>query len=197
VLELQALLAPAAPRQAVRAIPGEGTKAPLWILGSSTFGAQLAAALGLPFAFASHFAPAQMMSAIEIYRTAFEPSEQLQKPYVMLGFNTFAAPSDEEGRLLASSMMQSFASLRRGEPKRLPPPDAAFEATLTDVERAQLAHVLACSAVGSPESVKRSIADFIARTDADELILASHIYDHAARVRAYEITAAVRAEMAR
>jgi len=196
VLELQALLAPAMPRQAVRAVPGEGAKVPLWILGSSTFGAQLAAALGLPFAFASHFAPAQMMSAIEIYRTTFVPSEQLQSPYVMLGFNTFAAPSDEEGRLLASSLMQAFVGLRRGEPKRLQPPDASFEATLSDPERAQLDQVLTCSAIGSPVSVKRSIADFIARTGADELILASHIFDHAARVRAYEITASVRAEMA-
>ncbi len=196
VLELQALLAPAEPRQAVRAIPGEGSNVPLWILGSSTFGAQLAAALGLPFAFASHFASAQMMSAIEIYRTAFRPSEQLEKPYVMLGFNIFAAPTDEEGRLLATSLMQAFASLRRGIPRRLQPPDSAFEATLSDSERAQLDQVLACSAIGSPKSVKASLESFIARTEPDELILASHIYDHAARVRAYEIAATVRAEMA-
>lgn len=196
VLELQALLEPAEPRQAVRAVPGEGSRVPLWILGSSTFGAQLAAALGLPFAFASHFAPAQMMDAMTIYRATFRPSEQLAKPYVMLGFNIFAAPTDEEGRLLATSMMQAFASLRRGMPRRLQPPDAAFEQTLSDAERAQLEHVLSCSAIGSPASVKKSIEDFIARTNADELILASHIYDHGARVRAYEIAAAVRAEMA-
>ncbi|MEQ1820001.1 MAG: LLM class flavin-dependent oxidoreductase [Terricaulis sp.] len=188
VLELQAMLGPSEPQQRLRVVPGEGANTPLWILGSSTFGAQLAAALGLPFAFASHFAPAQMMNAIAIYRETFRPSEQLQKPYVMLGFNTFAAPSDEEGRFLASSLMQAFASLRRGEPRRLQPPDASFEASLTDMERAQLEQVMHCSAVGSPETVKRSVEAFIKRTGADELILASHIYDHAARVRAYEIT---------
>jgi luciferase family oxidoreductase group 1 len=195
VLELQALLAPAQPRQIVRAVPGEGANVPLWILGSSTFGAQLAAALGLPFAFASHFAPAQMMSAIEIYRATFQPSEQLQKPYVMLGFNLFAAESDEEGRVLATSLMQAFASLRRGIPRKLQPPDPAFEASLTDAERASLQEVLNCSAIGSPETVKHSIEAFIARTGADELILASHIYDHGARVRAYEIAAEVRAAL--
>ncbi len=195
VLELQALLAPAEPRQAVRAIPGEGSNVPLWILGSSTFGAQLAAALGLPFAFASHFAPAQMMSAIEIDRTTFRPSEQLQKPYLMLGFNIFAAPTDEEGRLLATSLMQAFASLRRGIPRKLQPPDPAFEATLSESERAQLDMVMACSAIGSAQSVKASLEAFIARTKPDELILASHIYDHAARVRAYEIAADVHRQM--
>lgn len=195
VLELQALLAPAQPRQIVRAVPGEGANVPLWILGSSTFGAQLAAALGLPFAFASHFAPAQMMSAIEIYRSTFQPSEQLQKPYVMLGFNLFAAESDEEGRVLATSLMQAFASLRRGIPRKLQPPDPAFEASLTEAERGSLQEVLNCSAIGSPETVKRSIEAFIARTGADELILASHIYDHGARVRAYEIAAEVRAAL--
>lgn len=196
VLELQALLAPSVPRQAVRAVPGDGANVPLWILGSSTFGAQLAAALGLPFAFASHFAPAQMMSAIEIYRATFRPSEQLQTPYVMLGFNIFAAPTDEEGRLLATSLMQAFASLRRGIPRKLQPPDPVFEQTLTDMERGQLDQVLACSAIGSPASVKGSIAAFVARTGADELILASHIFDHGARVRAYEIAAQVRDELA-
>jgi alkanesulfonate monooxygenase SsuD/methylene tetrahydromethanopterin reductase-like flavin-dependent oxidoreductase (luciferase family) len=114
-------------------VPGEGANTPLWLLGSSTFGAQLAAALGLPFAFASHFAPAQMMDAIEIYRATFRPSEQLQKPYVMLGFNIFAAPTDEEGRFLATSLMQAFASLRRGEPRRLQPPDTAIEQNQTDM----------------------------------------------------------------
>jgi len=191
VLELQALLAPAAPRQIVRAVPGEGAKTPLWMLGSSTFGAQLAAALGLPFAFASHFAPAQMMSALEIYRATFRPSEQLQKPYVMLGFNIFAAPSDEEARLLSTSLMQAFASLRRGIPRKLQPPDPNFEATLSESERAQLDQVLGCSAIGGPETVKASIEAFIARTGADELILASHIFDHEARKRSYTIAAEV------
>ncbi len=196
VLELQALLGPSEPRQIVRAVPGESANVPLWILGSSMFGAQLAAALGLPFAFASHFAPAQMMQALEIYRATFRPSEQLERPYVMLGFNIFAAPTDEEGRLLASSLMQAFASLRRGLPRKLQPPNPAFEQSLTESERAQLDQVMGCSAVGSPATVKASLAAFIERTGADELILASHIYDHAARVRAYEIAAQVREEMA-
>lgn len=191
VLELQALLGPTEPGQRLRAVPGEGSNTPLWMLGSSTFGAQLAAALGLPFAFASHFAPQQMMSAIEIYRATFRPSEQLQKPYVMLGFNIFAAPSDEEGRFLATSLMQAFASLRRGEPKQLQPPSATFEQSLTDMERAQLEQVLQCSVIGAPATVKASIDAFIERTGANELILASHIYDHGARVRAYEIVADV------
>ncbi|ANP44664.1 LLM class flavin-dependent oxidoreductase [Candidatus Viadribacter manganicus] len=193
VLELQALLGPSEPGQRLRSVPGEGSNTPLWILGSSTFGAQLAAALGLPFAFASHFAPAQMMSAVEIYRSTFRPSEQLQKPYVMLGFNIFAAPTDDEGRLLATSLMQAFVSLRRGEPRKLQPPNPAFEESLTDMERAQLEQVLQCSAIGAQATIKTSIEAFIARTGADELILASHIYDHSARVRAYEIVAKVMA----
>jgi len=196
VLELQALLGPSGPGQAVRAIPGEGSNVPLWILGSSTYGAQLAAMLGLPFAFASHFAPAQMFEALALYRGRFEPSAQLKEPYVMLGFNTFAAASDEEGRLLSSSLMKTFISLRRGQPQRLQPPDADFEASLNVSERAGLEQVLACSAIGSPRTVTRSIEAFISRTGADELIIASHIYDHDARVRAYEITAQVREELA-
>lgn len=196
VVELQALLGQSEPRQAVRAIPGEGSNVPLWILGSSTFGAQLAAYLGLPFAFASHFAPAQMMEALAVYRGAFRPSNTLKEPYVMLGFNIFAAPSDEEGRLLSTSLMQAFVSLRRGAPGKLQPPDPDFESSLNVTERAQLEMVLACSAIGSPRTVKRSMEAFIRRTGADELILASHIFDHSARVRAYEIAAQVRDELA-
>ncbi|MBL8530261.1 MAG: LLM class flavin-dependent oxidoreductase [Hyphomonadaceae bacterium] len=196
VLELQALLGPSAPGQVLRAVPGEGSNVPIWILGSSTFGAQLAGLLGLPFAFASHFAPAQMMEALAVYRGRFKPSEQLKEPYVMLGFNTFAAPTDEEGRLLSTSLMQAFASLRRGEPRRLQPPDPEFEQSLSVSERASLEAVLACSAIGSPRTVRRSLEAFIRRTGADELIIASHIFDHAARVRAYEITAQVRDELA-
>ena len=191
VMELQALLAPAQPRQVVRAVPGEGANVPLWMLGSSTFGAQMAAALGLPYAFASHFAPAQMMAAIEIYRSAFRPSAQLQQPYVMLGFNIFAAPTDEEALFLATSLMQAFASLRRGIPRKLQPPDPDFESTLSEAERASLDEVLSCSAIGSPATVKAALQAFIARTQPDELILASHIYDHAARRRSYEMTAGV------
>jgi luciferase family oxidoreductase group 1 len=196
VLELQALLGPSEPNQAVRAVPGEGANVPLWILGSSTYGAQLAALLGLPFAFASHFAPAQMMEALAMYRGRFKPSDTLKEPYVVLGFNMFAAPSDDEGRLLSTSLMQAFASLRRGAPQKLQPPDPEFERSLNVTERAQLEMVLACSAIGSPRTVKRSLEDFIRRTGADELILASHIYDHRARVRAYEIAAEVRDQLA-
>ena len=196
VLELQALLGPSEPRQPVRAVPGENSNVPLWILGSSLFGAQLAAALGLPFAFASHFAPAQMMDAIAIYRQTFRPSEQLKKPYVMLGYNVFAADTDEAARVLATSMMQSFVALRRGFPRALQAPDPDFESKMTEAEQAQLAGVRACSAVGSPATVKAAIAAFMARTGADELIIASHIYDHAARVRSYELAAKVRSELA-
>jgi len=196
VLELQALLGPSELGQAVRAIPGENSEVPLWILGSSTYGAQLAAMLGLPFAFASHFAPTQMMEALALYRGRFTPSATLKEPYVMLGFNIFAAPSDEEGRLLSSSLMKAFVSLRRGTPQKLQPPDPDFESTLNVTERAQLEMVLACSAIGSPRTVKRSIEAFIRRTGAEELILTSHIFDHSARVRAYEIAAEVREQMA-
>jgi luciferase family oxidoreductase group 1 len=192
VLELMALLGPSEHGQSVRAVPGENSNVPIWILGSSLFGAQLAAALGLPFAFASHFAPAQMMDAVAIYRDRFKPSEQLRAPYVMLGFNIFAAPTDEEGQFLATSMMQAFVNLRRGAPSKLQPPREGYAQTLSEAERAQMAYVLECSAIGAPETVKASIDRFIARTQADELILASHIYDHAARVRAYEIAAQVR-----
>ncbi len=195
VLELMALLGPSEHGQSVRAVPGENTNVPIWILGSSLFGAQLAAALGLPFAFASHFAPGQMMDAIAIYRERFKPSETLAEPYVMLGFNVFAADTDEDARLLATSMMQSFVALRRGVPSKLKPPRAGYEETLSEAERAQIAFVRQCSAVGSPETVKQGIAAFIERTKADELIIASHIYVHAARVRSYEITAQVRDEL--
>lgn len=196
VLELQALLGPSEPDRAVRAIPGENTNVPLWILGSSTYGAQLAALLGLPFAFASHFAPAQMMEALALYRGRFKPSPTLKEPYVMLGFNIFAASSDDEGRFLSTSLMKAFIALRRGIPQKLQPPDAEFERNLNVTERAQLEMVLACSAVGSPRAVKRGLEAFIRRTGADELILASHIYEHAARVRAYEIAAEVRDQLA-
>jgi luciferase family oxidoreductase group 1 len=192
VLELMAYFAPAQEGQAVRAVPGEGLNIPIWILGSSLFGATLAAALGLRFAFASHFAPAQMEQAIEIYRSQFRPSEQLQKPYVMLGFNVFAADTDEEAQLLATSMQQSFTNLRRGRPTQLPPPAADYASTLAPHEKAQLEQILSCSAVGSPDTVRKGLAEFIARTGADELMINCQIFDHAARVHSYEIVAAVR-----
>jgi len=173
--------------QRVRAVPGAGLKVPIWILGSSLYGAQLAAAFGLPYAFASHFAPAAMMQAIDLYRTRFEPSEQLAQPYVMLGFNVFAADTDEEGRLLMTSVQQSFLNLRRGEPGRLPPPDATLLARLTPPERHMLDEALACSTAGAPATVLTALEQFVSRTDADEIMVTSHIFDHAKRLRSFEI----------
>jgi luciferase family oxidoreductase group 1 len=175
----------------VQAVPGAGLQVPIWILGSSLFGAQLAAALGLPYSFASHFAPGQMMQAIEVYREQFEPSEQLDRPYVMLGFNVFAAATDEEARLLFTSLQQAFVNLRRGMPGRLPPPVAGFEEQLSPAERAMIAQALSSSGVGSPETVRRAIGAFVARTGADELIVTSQIFDHAARLKSFEITASL------
>jgi len=176
-------------RQPVRAVPGAGAHVPIWILGSSLFGAQLAAMLGLPYAFASHFAPTQMMQAIEIYRAQFRPSAALQEPYVMLGFNVFAADSDEEAKLLATSAQQAFVNLRSGRPTRLPPPKADYLDLLGPAEHAQLQSILSCSAIGAPQAVAQGIRDFIARTGADELMITSQIFDHRARLRSYEIAA--------
>ena len=190
VVELQDYLSDE-PKQRVRAVPGTGLKVPLWILGSSTFGAQLAAHLGLPYAFASHFAPQQMMQAVEIYRSTFKPSAQLDKPHVMLGFNVFAADSDEQAHLLATSMQKAFVNLRTGRPGKLQPPQAGYLDTLPGEALSMLESVLSCSAIGSPATVKRALDAFIARTGADELMITSQIYDHQARLRSYEITAQV------
>ncbi len=191
VVELMAYFA-ADPRLPVRAVPGTGANVPLWILGSSLFGAQLAAALGLPYAFASHFAPAQMMEAVSLYRSTFRPSRQLQKPYVMLGFNVIAADSDEEAAFLATSKQQAFVNLRSGRPSRLPPPQADYLSRIGPREHALLAQVLSCSAVGSPATVQAGLQSFIDRTGADELMIAAQCFDHAASLRSYEITAQVR-----
>jgi luciferase family oxidoreductase group 1 len=177
------------PRGPVRAVPGTGAKVPVWILGSSLFGSQLAAALGLPFAFASHFAPAQMMAAIELYRDNFQPSAQLARPYVMLGFNVVAADTDAEAAVLATSLQQAFVNLRSGRPTRLPPPMASYLSLIAPPERALLDSVLACSAIGSPDTVRRRLLDFIETTGADELMITSQIFDHQARLRSYEIVA--------
>lgn len=189
VIELMNYFHPTQGEPSVRAVPGAGLDVPLWILGSSLFGAQVAAALGLPFAFASHFAPAQMMQAIEIYRARFRPSSQLQRPYVMLGFNVFAADTDEEARLLATSMQQAFVNLRSGRPMQLQPPVEGYESRLAPHDKAILAEVLSCSAIGSPATVRSALADFVARTGADEVMIAGLIFDHAARLRSYEIAA--------
>ncbi|WP_437959114.1 LLM class flavin-dependent oxidoreductase [Sorangium sp. So ce119] len=197
VLELMGYFRPVEPDQLVRAVPGAGLDVPIWILGSSLFGAQLAAALGLPYAFASHFAPGQMMQAIALYRREFRPSDQLAQPYVMLGFNVFAADTDEEARLLWTSLLQAFVNLRRGRPGPLPPPVDGFERELGPLERAGIEQALSCSVVGSPETVRRGLEAFIARTRADELMVTSQIFDHAARVRSFELTAQARDDLAR
>jgi luciferase family oxidoreductase group 1 len=197
VLELMAYFQDPEPGQPVRAVPGAGLHVPIWILGSSLFGAQLAAALGLPYAFASHFAPAHMMEALAVYREHFRPSPELEKPYVMLGVNAIAADTDDEARWLLTSLQQAFVNLRRGRPGLLPPPVENFDHQLEPFERAQLDAVLSASVVGSPGTVRRGLAQFIDRTGADELIVAAQIYDHAKRLRSYEIVAATRAEMAR
>ncbi len=178
-----------APQQTVRAVPGIGTNVPVWILGSSTFGAQLAAMLGLPYAFASHFAPQQLMQAIALYRSNYRPSKRWPKPYVMLGFNVFAADTDEEAHWRASSMQQAFVNLRSGRPRQLPPPVEGYLQKIGPQERAILDTVLPCAAIGSPATVKASLAAFVERTGADELMIAAQIYDHAARLRSYEIAA--------
>jgi luciferase family oxidoreductase group 1 len=171
----------------VRAIPGEGAQIPIWILGSSLFGAQLAAMLGLPYAFASHFAPQMMMDAIRVYRERFEPSDQLDRPYVMLGYNVFAADSDEQAQLLATSVQQAFVALRTGRASQLPPPQAGFADTLPPQGRALLDSLLSCSAIGTPATVRRQVEAFVERTGADELMVTSQIHDHQARIHSYEL----------
>ena len=187
VVELQHYFADAG--GPVRAVPGAGLDVPIWILGSSLYGAQLAAMLGLPFAFASHFAPQQMMQAISIYHQSFRPSEQLAQPYVMLGFNVFAADTDEQARLLATSQMQAVVALRSGRPMPLPPPDAGYPDRLLPQEKAILDSALSCAAIGSPESVRQQIEAFVAKTGANELMVTSQIFDHKARVHSYQLLA--------
>ncbi|QNA85024.1 LLM class flavin-dependent oxidoreductase [Sphingomonas sp. So64.6b] len=194
VLELQSYFADDG-KTGISATPGAGAKVDLWILGSSTFGAQLAAALGLPYAFASHFAPDALDAAIAIYRRDFRPSAALAKPHVMAGFNIFAADSDEEAELLASSQQQAFVALRTGNPGKMKPPLAGYRQSLGAQGAAILDHVLQCSAVGSPATVARGIAAFIERTGVDEIMVASSIYDHDARKRSLEITAEVMSEL--
>lgn len=189
VLELQAWFREPRPGQRVRAVPGAGLNVPIWILGSSLFGAQLAASLGLPYAFASHFAPAAMMQAITVYRERFQPSEQLDKPYVMLGLPVVAADTSQEARRLHTSSQQSFLALRRGMPGPLPPPDETLEQRLEPMERAVLAEIMSCAVVGDLEETRAGLRAFAERTRADELIITAHIYDHQARVRSLELTA--------
>ncbi len=193
VVELMHYFRPEA-GQRVNAVPGAGLDVPIWILGSSLFGAQLAAALGLPFAFASHFAPAHMEEAVAIYRQRFRPSKANATPYVMLAVNVFAADTDEEARALATSVQQAFVALRSGAPRPLPPPVPGL--VLSPADRAMIDSALACTIAGSPETVRRGLGEFAARTGADELIVTAQIYDGAARLRSLALTVEARDALA-
>jgi luciferase family oxidoreductase group 1 len=195
VIELMAYFEPAEPDQAVQAIPGAGLKVPIWILGSSLFGAQLAAYLGLPFAFASHFAPGMMMEAMAIYRERFRPSAQLAAPNIMLGLTVVAAESDAEARFLFSSLQQSMLNNRTGRRGRVPPPVADFEAQLDPYRRAILEDGLSCAVVGGPDAVRRGLEDFVRRTGADELMVTANIFDHEKRKRSFAIVSEVHGAM--
>jgi luciferase family oxidoreductase group 1 len=195
VVELMSYFDPAAPEQSIRAVPGAGLRVPVWLLGSSLYSAQLAAMLGLPFAFASHFAPDAMMQALELYRGKFQPSDRLDKPYAMLGVNVVAAETDAEARRLFTSLQQQFVNLRRGRPGQLQPPLDDMGQFWTPPEQAGVEHSLRLAIVGSPDSVRQQLGAFIQRTNADELMVTAHIYDHAARLRSFEIVADVRASL--
>ena len=191
VLELLRFLDDPEPGQAVVATPGASSHVPVWILGSSLFGAQLAASLGLPYAFASHFAPAQMQEAIELYRHRFSPSKYLDKPYVMLGFNVIAADTTDEAEYLASSVRRGFVNLRRGTPGKLQPPSENYLDELSPADQALLSQIMVCSAVGDSALVTEKLQRFIGQTEADELMVASQIYSHEARLRSYELAAGI------
>ncbi|MFK4819356.1 LLM class flavin-dependent oxidoreductase [Ochrobactrum quorumnocens] len=187
VVELLNYFKPVDPAQRVQAVPGAGLNVPVWILGSSLFGAQLAAMLGLPYGFASHFAPADMERAVDLYRERFEPSEYLQKPYVMLGLNVIAADTDEEAHHLFTSQLQAFVNLRSGRPGKLPAPVAGYQEQLDPSAQALVRQMLSCRVVGGPETVDKGIREFAERTGADELMVTGMIYDHQKRLRSYEI----------
>ena len=187
VRELLAYLAPAAPGQRLIAYPGVGTNVPVWLLGSSTYSAELAAALGLPFAFASHFAPAMLMEALEAYREQFKASQYLQKPYVMVGVPLVAAETDAEAQRLATSALQRHLKLIRGEPIFVPPPVATMDGLWSDAERFAVESRLSVAAIGGPETVRRRLTQIVEATQADELIFTSDLYDHALRLRSFEL----------
>ncbi|HEX8746096.1 MAG TPA: LLM class flavin-dependent oxidoreductase [Pyrinomonadaceae bacterium] len=189
VTELLSYFAPARPGQMVRAVPGEGLSVPVWLLGSSLYSAQLAAQMGLPFAFASHFAPDYLIQALKIYRDEFRPSEKLQKPYAMPCVNVIAADTDAEARRLFTSLQQAFINLRRGQTGLLQPPVDTIEEICSEVERAGVEHMLRYSVVGSPETVRRRLKRFIDETGADEIMVTAQIFDHAARLHSFDILA--------
>ena len=187
VQELLAYLRPSMPGQAVRAIPGEGSNVPVWILGSSHYGAQLAAALGLPYAFASHFAPDELDFAVQLYRRDFKPSPYLKAPYVMLGLNVFAADTDAEAELLFTSLQQAFVNLRTGRPGQLPPPMAGYEQTLEPRIAVMLERVLRCAIVGGPARIAEGLGNFITAHRPDEIMVTAQIFDSIARRKSYDI----------
>jgi luciferase family oxidoreductase group 1 len=187
VTELQAYFEPVLARQAVQAVPGGGLRVPIWILGSSLFGAQLAAALGLPYVFASHFAPGALIPALQTYREGFRPSEQLERSYAVAGVNVFAAETDAEARRLFTSAQQQFTNLFRGRPGKLQPPLDDIDTYWNPIEKEQASAMLTCSFVGSRETVRAGLIEFVERTGVDELIVVSAIYEHSARLRSYEI----------
>ncbi|MGV3659732.1 MAG: LLM class flavin-dependent oxidoreductase [Prosthecobacter sp.] len=191
VQELQAFLGDPVPGQRVHAVPGKGLKVPLYLLGSSTFSATLAAELGLPFAFASHFAPELLYQALDIYRTQFKPSRHLDKPHVMIGVNTFAADTDAEAARLFTSIQQVFLNLIRGWPKELQPPVDDIEKLWSPVEAAQVRRMTRVSAVGGPATFRAQIEHLLNETEADEIIATAHIHDQQARLRSFEIAAGV------
>jgi len=191
VLELQGLLGPLRPGQTIRAVPGTDTNVPLWILGSSLFGAQLAAMLGLPYAFASHFAPDALMPAMEVYRAKFKPSQQLQRPYAMAGVNIVAAETDARAEHLFTSLQQRFTDMVRGARGLTKPPIVDIEAYWSPAEKIQAQRMLKCSFVGSPGTLRGQLQDFMAKAGVDELMVATAIYDHAARLRSYELLAGI------
>ncbi|MGF7008716.1 LLM class flavin-dependent oxidoreductase [Aminobacter sp. BE322] len=195
VVELMGYFEPATADQRLRAVPGESEQVEVWVLGSSLYGAQLAAMLGLPYAFASHFAPAELDRALDIYRTRFQPSERLAKPHAMLGVNIVAAETDHEAKLLFTSVQQAFVNLRGGRPGKLPAPVEGYERDLDPVARQMLAQTLSCAIVGSRDTVRSGLEAFIARTGVDELMVTSQVFDHEARRRSYEILAEVHREM--
>ena len=197
VQELQSYFEPAQLKQRIRAVPGAGLEVPIWLLGSSLFSAQLAAKLGLPFAFASHFAPDAMVLALEMYRSGFEPSKQLDRPYAMLGVNVLAADTDREARRQFTSQQQSFINLRRGMPGQVPPPVDDIDALWSPAEKAMVEHSLAYSIVGSADTVEAGLRTFIGGTQPDELMITAHIYEQPARLRSIEIVAEIRDRLAR
>ncbi len=189
VQELQAFLAPAGPGQRIEAVPGSGTNIPLWILGSSLFGAHLAAELGLPYGFASHFAPGALDQALSIYRSRFKPSEQADRPYALVGVNIIAAETDAEARYLATSQQMSFANLVRGARKLTQPPIPDIDAYWSPQEKAQAVQMLGCSIIGNADTVRRGIDALLERTHADELMIVSDMYDFSKRLRSFQIIA--------